>query len=394
MASSKFVLDWFAGPSAQVEIISPPTNSDGTYQLRYIPPLRSTIRPPSDYRNLGPSEIDPLSAELDKLVPVFKSRGKTTAPQGVPPVDMLDQLRNIGELLYYLLLPQYIKADMRLSNLFLDIGIDQALLDFPWELMHDGDDFICLKHFVGRFVNASSGAVLSQMAPIVRPGSTVDKLRMLLISVPAPLARKDAQGQWVEFEELPEAEAETMAIYDALKDTDVELKTLIGKDATWNEATRILREPFNIIHFNGHAYFNENKPRASSLVLHNVDLTAGVIAGMLSKNVPTLCFVNACQTSKAGTWKKEQNVYSLASAFLETGAYFLGSSWPLSDMAAKIFAKTFYEQLIVHGCPFGAAIQSARKECKSQTSPENFGWAAYTFYGDPRLCFRKKEETN
>ena len=41
-------------------------------------------------------------------------------------------------------------------GVFLALGVDELLLDLPLELMHDGEDFLALKHPLGRFVNSSS----------------------------------------------------------------------------------------------------------------------------------------------------------------------------------------------------------------------------------------------
>ena len=81
---------------------------------------------------------------------------------------------------------------------------------------------------------------------------------------------------------------------------------------------------------------------------------------------------------------------SLARAFLETGAYLLGSRWKLSDNAAAAFAPAFYKYLLEDRKSVGEAVVLGRRACMKATEadPGDIGWASYVYYGDPRVCFR------
>lgn len=187
-----------------------------------------------------------------------------------------------------------------------------------------------------------------------------------------------------------EAEAETDAIIEAIGNVEgVTLNTLIGREATYNEVYKALRgQTFQIIHFNGHATFNEAMPRSSGLVLFDRDMPTGSIASFFGRNPPLLCFVNACETAKAAAWKNRHDIFGLASAFLNTGAYLLGSRWKIGDRAAAEFAKSFYTSLITNHKSIGAAVKNARIATKV-AAPDDFAWASYILYGDPRVCFRR-----
>jgi CHAT domain-containing protein len=86
-------------------------------------------------------------------------------------------------------------------------------------------------------------------------------------------------------------------------------------------------------------------------------------------------------------WRARYDIFGLARAFLETGAFLLGNRWKVGDAAAAAFAKAIYTELL-DGRPLGRAVRDARKACRRE-SPKDFSWASYTFYGDPRLCFRQ-----
>ncbi|MGZ4864557.1 MAG: CHAT domain-containing protein [Halobacteriota archaeon] len=382
---SKFKLDWYAGASAQVEVFSPSSRREVTYKFKYTPPFRSTIRPPVQDIQLGPNELNPIVSQLDQLVTTLEPRAAEgeEEPRAEPQEAMLRHVEMIGRQLLQLIIPQYAQLDLRASGLFLEFGMDEALLTYPWELMHDGTNFMCLKHSVGRFVNGSM-PIPGRQTPQSRMGSSLDKLSMLLISVPNPQPQNNRV-----FDPLPGAEAETEAICDVLSGRDdVELELLRDRDATYNNVWSALCKPHHIIHYNGHAFFDENKPYLSGLVLNDGLMQTGAINSYFTQSPPILCFINACETAKSAGWKKRYDIFDLARAFLDTGAYLLGSRWEINDAAATEFAKQFYKSLLVDGASLGKATLDARQRCRDN-SPDKFAWASYVLYGDPRVCFKR-----
>lgn len=384
--SNGFRLHWHEGATCQLELFSPAARSrEGVYQLKYTPPFRSTIRPPAEELNLSPEELAVINDKLDQLFG-SASDGMRAAPN--PPGQpvrqgALAEMVDVGGQLLGLVVPRYIQADLRIGGRFLEIGVDEALLGYPWELMHDGDDFLCLKNFVGRFVNATSGGISRNDSQI--GWSQSQELAILLISVPNPQPRGG-----IVYESLPAAEAEVQGILEALNGVPgLKPVVLLGKKATYDEVWRALKNTqYHIIHYCGHAIFNDQKPKLSSLVLHDQNMTTGPIVNYFGKMPPVFCFINACETGAAKDWQSRHNIFSIARAFLETGAYLLGSRWKLSDLGAKTFAAQFYSALLKENRSMGESITEARKKCMKDSTADDFAWASYVFYGDPSVCFR------
>jgi CHAT domain-containing protein len=286
-----------------------------------------------------------------------------------------------------------VRAELRVPELFLGMGVDETLLEYPWELMHDGENFLCLKHFLGRFVNVSNPNPAARERPEpLAPGP----LRVLLISVPQPQVREAPKGSGkppVKYDELCGAKSETEAIAKTLTamGETIQLTDLVGKEATYDKVyTAIKANRYHIVHFNGHAYFNKSSPRLSSLVLFDRDLPAGPIVKFFGARPPALFFMNACETaatqSSGSTWEKRYDIFGLARAFLETGGYLIGSRWKVGDDGAAAFAKQFYESL-TNGMPLGQATRDARMACQDASDSSDISWASYLLYGDPRLRF-------
>jgi CHAT domain-containing protein len=386
--ASGFCIDWFAGATAQVELFSPGPGAGGdTYRLKYTPPFRSTIRPPLEELRLGSEELTPIRDRLNQLAVAVDARGGGAAGAAAPDDTLLEETKLIGGQLLNLIMPGYVQGELRSSDLFLEIGMDEALLEYPWELMHDDDDFLCFKHLVGRFVNSSKPAIPSLQRAAATVAAT--ELSVLLISVPQPQPRGN-----VKYDPLPAAAAETQAILETLAPLGdaAKVSLLQGPKAKYDDVYKAIKSGrYHIVHFSGHAYFRNDKPHLSSLVLFDRDMSTGPIMGFFGSKPPVFFFMNACETAAAkteGEWKNRFDIFGLARAFLETGAYLIGNRWQVGDAAAAAFAKAFYSAL-VEGKPLGRAVRDARIACRNATGPTDFSWASYLFYGDPRVYFRR-----
>ena len=293
----------------------------------------------------------------------------------------MDEMQLLGQQLLIQTLPSYIQGDLSPGRFFLEIGMDEALVGYPWELMHDGEDFLCLKHYLGRFVNSTSSAPLVAY-DTGRWSKPLQSLSVLIIAVPNPMPRGG-----INYEPLDQARKEADAIVKILTDhPDINVSVLRDVDATYNKVFQALSTPtYQIVHFCGHANFDDKKPPNSSIVLQDRSMATGSLSRYISMTRPILCFVNACESAMT---RESFNVFGLARAFLDTGAYLLGSRWKVDDHAATVFATKFYTSLLDEENPLGKAVYDARIACQ-KIAPDDFAWASYVLYGDPRVCFRK-----
>src|SRR5262245_15430558 len=244
MSNGSVCVDWYPGAGAQVELFSPrPSAATSDYSLKYTPPFRTTIRPPVQELSLGAGELTPINRNLDTIV--LTARGKT-APAPAVTVGPEASVKVVGGQLFSLIVPSYVELDLREPSLFLEIGVDEALLQYPWELLHDGDNFLCLKHYVGRFVNSSSAQVVPNTRnPLATLKGAAEKVSMLLISVPAPLNRDSSRDLKLrpEYEPLDGARNETIEIGELLAGIGwVEVTTLKGTEATYDNVFQALKE--------------------------------------------------------------------------------------------------------------------------------------------------------
>ncbi|MEY4375765.1 MAG: hypothetical protein RJB26_315 [Pseudomonadota bacterium] len=168
-------------------------------------------------------------------------------------------------------------------------------------------------------------------------------------------------------------------------DTRVQLTVLAGREAT---RTRILsalrRGEFDVVHYAGHAMFDEVNPAESGLVCARREVLRGADLATLS-TPPYLMLANACESGRvrgpAQRLRQAALTTSLAEAFLRAGiAHYIGTWWPVADGPAATFATRFHTRLL-QGATLGAAVLAARTAVHQQGSGD---WADYLHYGDPQ----------
>lgn len=383
--SGRFRLDWFAGASTQVDLYSP--GKDSKYSFRYSPSFRSTIRAVR-HQDLGTDQFERIQRQLTTLVHAVRNS-----------LEPLAAAQDIGIDLLQWYLPEPIQDEFGQQRLFIELGLDHSLVQFPWELMYDGDKYLCLKHDIGRFINTGD-TFIPKSSRISRWFSEeYDHLDVLIISVPEPLVRSGGTT----YRALPEVRKETDALTQLLGDkAEINLTVLRDKEATWKAVrTAVSSGRYDIVHYNGHAYSGRvgGAGSSSGLVLYDLDMTSETITKAFGKKPPILLFMNACETGTfQANFATERGVdfAGLGNAFLLTGAYVIGNAWPVSDRGAEVFARQFYSSLLGalvdkptgRNRPLGQAIREARTKCKTTLSPDDLAWASYVLYGDPRLGFK------
>ena len=254
---------------------------------------------------------------------------------------------------------------------------DQASSIIPWEAFYFKDRCPALEVGVSRLyrvANRSRGGG----RPILAHDVT---LRMLVVENPTG----DLAGAQNEGDQLA-------ALYEANRGKVTALK---GADATRaNVLTELASGVHDILHYAGHADFVESSPEASGLVLRDGRLTAADLLQL--ESAPQMIFLNACESGRlrgapgASALDARKSTFAghvgVAEGFLLNGiSNFIGTYWPVDDIAASRFANAFYAGLLA-GKPLSLAMREARQAAKS-VNPRD--WANYLHFGDPLYVLRR-----
>src|SRR5215471_4573652 len=232
-----FRLDWDGGAGAIIDVFRYSRGDPPAYQLRYGSPFHRTMRAPAIPVLMTGDELGAIDAGLRQVARSIGLGGRGATAVGVKTggAGVLEQLANVGGLLFDLVLPAYAQNDLRRADLFLEIGTDELLLHYPWELMHDGKQFLCLHHHIGRFVNLSQ-PLGENMEMFPKGQERPVDMNVLLICVPAP------KHKGVRFSRLTAAEEERDAVMGTLQELGIDPVVLNGKEAEFFAVRNALKE--------------------------------------------------------------------------------------------------------------------------------------------------------
>lgn len=307
-------------------------------------------------------------------------------PDGEIRASSIDQLKEIGDLMYRLIVPDQMQDYLRNNKSSLVVTTND--LELPWELMHLGHEFLCLDRPVARM---PMGGALPRRPRDLAPAS--EKVRFLLIY-------SDPRDN------LDYAKQEVVMIEQDLKrdlGDEVDITLLKKERITGAELNRILRRgEFQVIHYAGHASFDREDADLSGLLLPDSEVFfAQKIRRLLEGN--PLVFLNACESGASANERGQTGptrgylssylqkpAEGLASAFIYGGALgCIGTLWPVYDSPAARFAVQFYQK-VLEGHTLGEAVRLARDENR-KTFPKDITWASFVLYGDPRFRLPRHE---
>ena len=285
-------------------------------------------------------------------------------------------LQDMGDFMYRLFMPEWMQHYLRETPSALMITTND--LELPWELMYCTGEFLCLQRPISRMP-------MGRALPKLKPKSSIEpghKVRFLLVY-------SDPEKT------LPAAETEIDTLYQRLLDEwkdRIDVVVLRRNEATGKRLNDELRGgAFDVIHYAGHASFDDGSPELSGLLLSdkagkNEIFFAQKIRRLLEGH--PLVFLNACQSGRTANEEVASRTdyllepaEGLASAFLYGGALAcVGSLWPIYDKPAAEFGLEFYRKAL-EGYMLGEAMRIARVKVK-QSFPEQVTWAAFVLYGD------------
>ena len=300
----------------------------------------------------------------------------TTNRSGRVSKKALTSLREIGQIFYDELFSQSTKEKLRFSQAkFLQITVDDQLVQIPWELLFDGNQFLCQRFCMGRSVKTR------QTLPTNNDRELKNPLRMLLIADP----RGDLNGAYQEGLQLRN-------YMDRYKN---QIHVTSFFDNVTTDAIKEKMRNYDMVHFAGHADYQNENIGESGFRLTQKSLKASEIKKMAgAMPMPSMFFANACQSARTEKWALddsfENNVYGLANAFLISGVkHYIGTFCEILDEPSRKFALVFYEK-VRQGIPVGEAINKARWALIEEFGEETIAWSSYILYGDPTVQYSDK----
>ncbi len=279
------------------------------------------------------------------------------------PSTSIDDFKSLGEIMYNYFIPPIIREYINTFEPDNLIIVTNSEHDVPWEFIYNGNDFWCTKYKMGRVLGEG---------PEYTEENTLKNGKEMRIAV---VSDPEGDLQW--------AQDEASTIKELLKGADgIKLDVFDSKTSHKLGIYKILISgKYDIIHYAGHADFDDTDPTKTALKLSNAsDLSYDEILRLrFPKNFRPIIFANACSTSKSAY--VGDKIISLASAFIAAGALaYIGTMWPIRDNLAANFASKFYTNL--QHSSIGKAIREARIQMREDHGNVD-AWFPYALYGDP-----------
>jgi len=293
-----------------------------------------------------------------------------------PDPDLLAELQKSCQLLYHELLSQEIKAKLQTTPLRnLELILDEQLVHIPWELLYDGQRFLCEQFSIGRQVRAR-GSMAADQASAATPKS---RLGMLIIADPT----EDLEVAWNEgvqiYREFQRKEDVVTIAFQSGEQVDLDFV----KKNIWD---------YDMVHYAGHAEYDPGDPSLSCWIFSDGRLYAADILKMAGgkRVMPRLIFGNACQSGYTEKWHREGDAaevtlqgYGLVHAFLMAGVHhYIGTFCDVSDEFGACMGIEFYHHLL-KGNTVGESLRRARGSFRQKFGRESLSWINYVHYGHP-----------
>ncbi len=291
------------------------------------------------------ADVELTPAEIEKLAEPFAVLAHDGG-QGAYMQSLIDK----GRTLFQRALPERVqKRIMETPRRTVRLHVEDTLVHAPWELLHDGTDFLGCRFSVGRMVMAKADA-----AP---PPAFTTANEIVIVADPCgDLPHAAEEGRVVE-----------KLFSSAVPGRVVHASGKVGKAQFLELVTRA-----RVFHFAGHSVPN-------GFVVDGGIVTEQEVAAALAMSAPLLMFANGCHASTRDKWEHG----SLAQSLLLAGVrHTLAPLWSVPDADALSFALRFYESAL-QGVPFGECARRARKAI-AQTHASPLSFAGYVLYGDPR----------
>jgi len=324
----------------------------------------------------------PFSAEGLELL-ILRTQARRGAIRGARRSEGIAAAREIGEKLYGALFDGVVGAMLWKESeavgdglrITLELSDVPELMDLPWEYLYDPGR----GHFLA----------FSLRTPIVRYLDVPSKLRPLEVAPPLRmLAMVASPRDVVELNVAREKELLTDALDELVSRKLVEIDWL--ENGTRQGLRQRLRRaadgaPYHVFHYIGHGSFDASLGEGF-LLFEDAQQRSDPIDGrylgqmLYEHNSLRLAVLNACEGARAANPLNEPFAGVATSLVRNELPAVIAMQFEITDDAAALFSKTFYEA-IARGEPVDAALVQSRQDL-SDADPHGVEW------GTPVLFMR------
>lgn len=325
----------------------------------------------------------------EQLLATVTDLMKQISKPGVSPSDVMTHISTEGQTLFRDLLPEELQNHLRSltqvasenNKVTLHVSGPEWI---PWELMHDGNEFLSVNVQIAHLpvVPLGAGFVTQEVETKGRERRT-ERIASVLGKGALEPAQEQAWKQSFSEMNIPDERVVRLAPSD---DPKVARLMDIFKDP--NSAPDIL----HITCHGDRPIGGATRKTAWTLDMEGlpfmVNLGLEVVQALCAKpgfkKRTPLVFGNACSSAQ----NADAEFTSFATAFLAGGASaFVGTLAPITNAIAVDFASEFYKHLLGQRLPVGQALQETKRHFSTQAGVDP-SWLFYCLYGSPMTRYK------
>ena len=334
------------------------------FGFQYMCRTGNTVPPLTTFhKSIQTSELRDIAEAIARVL--ARQRGGTTevvANEG--------ELQEWGGRLYDKVIPSELADKLReeRESAYLVLYLDPLIVWLPWELLWDGEQFLCRRFRPARLLQRTG----------IQLRAAEGRLRQM----------RSGRGALIVFGDTSGLDAETEKA-----EVEKSLSILYGTNVWFHRAKNAgdileeLKKDYEICHFVGHGRNVSDTPGETGWKFADgTVLTCGDVERISSRAAfPLLIFANSCDSARPSFADAQGYVSTLYQAFLRQGApHYIGTVAPVPDEPARDFAQSFY-RLVAQGLSVGEALGETRRVFSER--PGIPIWAYYIHYGDPTYRF-------
>jgi len=279
----------------------------------------------------------------------------------------IEEVTSIGQLIYQKIIPDELDKLFKNGGKYFYIACNYY--GIPWELLHDGTQFLGIKHFIGRNPANAIHSVGSKSQNFL-------KSKFFIVSNPTD----DLDGAQKECELIAETLREEKISYNIMSSSQVSVEQVLYQ---FNSTS------YDFIHYCGHTEKVDDKRNAGDycfVLSDNKKLPISSLKGMKGMR-PGLVFLNSCGAGTIERHESKNKGRGCVISFLDAGALgVVASETAVPDSSASNFANEYYSH-ILSGKSVGETLAALRQEFAA--ADDSNIWCSYVFFGDPALTYYK-----
>ena len=380
-------------------ILSKPTINSTLIQY-YIAPEQIVIVLADD----ATTQIEKVSIDKDQLISHISRFRDLISGGSKNPDDLLDLSKSLYEILIR-------PVASSISNQRVIISPHGPLHYLPFQLLHDGQNYLLENHSLSYVPSATVLRYLADKSPI-GPLNYSSGARAAVvdddqssdhwnpIGQPSPPTYAEEGGRYERDQDLNFIEpAKNILLLGNpnlegglldLPFSEIEIERAskhfssaykLARDEASETNFKNLASSYDILHFATHAVFNSEEPFSSSLLLSSDSVNDGKLTVEEIYRLelkPSLVVLSACETG-LGRHSAGDEIIGFYRAFMYAGAKsIIATLWPVADEATSFLINEFYQAL--NEKPLGESLRMAQLKTK-EVFPDPSNWGGFVLVG-------------